>query len=46
MPLVFIGLAPLIAGFAHLDMRRAQRTQDFRPESSIATKSDYCHSDQ
>jgi O-antigen/teichoic acid export membrane protein len=32
-PLIAIGLAPLIAGFAHLDMRRAQRTQDFRPES-------------
>lgn len=32
-PLIAIGLAPLIAGFTHLDMRRAQRTQDFRPES-------------
>jgi len=32
-PLIVIGLAPLIAGFVHLDLRRAQRTQDFRLES-------------
>lgn len=32
-PLIAIGLAPLIGGFVHLDLRRAQRTQDFRPES-------------
>lgn len=32
-PLIAIGLAPVVAGFVHLDMRRAQRTQDFRPEA-------------
>ena len=34
-PLIAIGLAPLIGGFIHLDLRRAQRTQDFRPESLV-----------
>ncbi len=33
--LVALGVAPLIAGFAHLDMRRVQRTADFRPESAV-----------
>lgn len=31
-----LALAPLIAGFSHLDVRSAQREEDFRPES-IAT---------
>lgn len=33
LPLMVIGVAPLIAGFVHLDLRRAQRKQDFRLES-------------
>ncbi len=33
--LIALGAAPLIAGFAHLDMRRVQRTDDFRPESAV-----------
>jgi O-antigen/teichoic acid export membrane protein len=28
-----LAVAPLIAGFIHLDMRRVQRGQDFRPEA-------------
>jgi len=37
---VFIALAPLLRGFLHLDMRRAQRNFDFRPEAkrSIAAE--------
>jgi len=31
--LIALALAPLIAGFINLDMRRAQRTGDFRPEA-------------
>ncbi len=31
--LVALSLAPLIAGFVNLDLRRAQRTADFRPEA-------------
>jgi O-antigen/teichoic acid export membrane protein len=31
--LVILALAPLIAGFAHLDYRRLQRSSDFRSES-------------
>jgi O-antigen/teichoic acid export membrane protein len=30
--LAILGLSPLIAGFIHLDMRRAQRDNDFRAE--------------
>ena len=30
-----LALAPLIAGFTNLDMRRVQRTGDFRPESYV-----------
>jgi O-antigen/teichoic acid export membrane protein len=30
---VFLSLAPLARGFLHLDMRRAQRRSDFRPEA-------------
>jgi O-antigen/teichoic acid export membrane protein len=32
--LMWLGLSPLIGGFIHLDLRRAQRAQDFRPESA------------
>lgn len=31
--LMILGLSPLIGGFLHLDMRRAQRGNDFRAES-------------
>lgn len=31
--LIALGLAPLIGGFINLDLRRAQRTGDFRPEA-------------
>jgi len=31
--LMWLGLSPLMGGFVHLDLRRAQRAQDFRPES-------------
>ena len=30
-----LALVPLVAGFTNLDMRRAQRTGDFRPESYV-----------
>ncbi len=33
--LIALGVAPLIGGLAHLDMRRVQRTSDFRPESAV-----------
>lgn len=33
LALIALGVAPLIGGFIHLDLRRAQRTSDFRPES-------------
>lgn len=33
VPMMFLGLAPLILGFIHLDFRRAQRELDFRAES-------------
>jgi O-antigen/teichoic acid export membrane protein len=32
--LMWLALSPFIGGFVHLDLRRAQRTQDFRPESA------------
>jgi O-antigen/teichoic acid export membrane protein len=32
--LMWLALSPLIGGFVHLDVRRAQRAQDFRPESA------------
>ena len=31
--LMLMGIPPLISGFLHLDLRRVQRTHDFRPEA-------------
>lgn len=31
--LIFLAIYPVIAGLTHLDMRRAQRASDFRPEA-------------
>lgn len=33
LSLMALGFGPLIGGFIHLDLRRAQRTGDFRPEA-------------
>lgn len=33
LALVALGIAPLIGGLVHLDLRRVQRISDFRPES-------------
>jgi len=38
--LIVLGFSPLIAGFIHLDMRRAQRGNDFRAESVSAMVSE------
>lgn len=38
--LIVLGAAPLLASFAHLDMRRVQRHGDFRPESTAMVVSE------